>query len=95
VFFENPENVSGRLGKSQIREKKCSFPVFRTTQIQPISGKSGKNFRENRTFSENFPKIPKSENSEIPENFGKKNAKTSILEFNPRLQRVLKRTFWS
>jgi hypothetical protein len=69
VFFgEKSENPRDVREIPEIREKKF-FPVFRTTQRQPISGKSG-NFRENRIeeISRKSPKIRKIRN---PENFGK------------------------
>jgi hypothetical protein len=81
VFFGKiPENVSGRLGKSGNSGKKVQFSGFQDdAKIQPISGKSaekisGKIGRFRRKTQSN------PENSEIPENFGKKSAKTSILE---------------
>jgi hypothetical protein len=92
VFSEKiPENVSGRLRKSEIPEKSAVFRFSDDAKIQPISGKSaGKNFRENRTFfGGKFPK--KIRKIRKFGKFRKKKCKNvDFGKFNPRLQSAFK-----
>jgi hypothetical protein len=94
VFFGKIPKILRTSRKSKFRKKKSAgFSGFQDdAKIQPISGKSaGKNFRENRTFSEKIsPKITKSGNSG---KFRKKVQNVDFGKFNPRLQSVLKTHF--
>jgi hypothetical protein len=93
VFEKNPK-IPQDVSEIQIPGKKVRFSGFQDdAKIQPISENPGKNFRENRTFSEKISR--KSENPENSKsgNFGKKCQNVDFGKFNPRLQSVLKRTF--
>jgi hypothetical protein len=93
-FSKKNPKMSRRLRKSP-NPGKVRFSGFQDdAKIQPILENPGKNFRENRTFSEeNFPKIENPENSEIGK-FRKKVPKRRFWKIQPSFaERVLKRTF--
>jgi hypothetical protein len=73
VFREKIRKSPGRSGKSEIPGKKAFFSGFRTTQRQPISGKSGISGKIGlRKFPENPRKSGKIRNRKISEKVPKR-----------------------
>jgi hypothetical protein len=81
--------MSQDVSKSEIPEKKCGFPVFRTTQRYSLFLENPRKKFPGKSdvFGGKFPEITNPENSEIPENFGKVQ-NVDFGKFNPRLQSV-------